>query len=620
MASNKLEVSDFDFDNIKLNLKKFLQNQAEFSDYNFEGSGFAILLDVLAYNTHYLGFNANMLANEMYLDSADIRKNIVSIAKMLGYTPASVTAPVANITVQVNNASGATLTMSKGTSFTTSVNGTTYQYITNEDYTISPSSGLYKFENVNVYEGTLVTYRYTVDSTDSDQKFIIPSNTADMSTLTVTVQNSATDLTQTIFNRFDVTVQTRDFSIVPIYLTQEVEDGKFEVYFGDNIIGKKLDDGNIIILQYIVTNRDQSNGASSFSLANTINGYSDVLITTNSVSQGGGAAESKESIRYNAPLFYAAQNRAVTTTDYEALVRDIYPNALSVSAWGGENDETPTYGAVKIAIKAASGSTLTNYTKSSIISQLKQYNVAAVRPIIVDPETTYILLTSNIKYDSRLTSYSADTLKTNVITNLSNYNNNTLQRFDGIFRYSKVVGLIDNTDTSIISNITTINIKKTLTPILNSSQKYNIYFRNSLYNPVVGYNASNGGILQSSGFKINGDITNIYYLDDDGAGNVRRYRLTGSTRVYSAANQGTINYSTGQITLNTLNITSIENIRGDVSTFIEITVVPKSNDIVPVRDQTLEIDLTNSSITVEVDAFVAGSSDAGIGYTTTSSR
>jgi hypothetical protein len=620
MASNKLEVSDFDFDNIKLNLKKFLQSQAEFSDYNFEGSGFSVLLDVLAYNTHYLGFNANMLANEMYLDSADIRKNIVSIAKMLGYTPASVTAPVANITVQVNDAAGSTLTMIKGTPFTTSVNGTTYQYITNEDYTISPSSGLYKFENVNVYEGTLVTYRYTVDSTDTDQKFIIPSNTTDMTTLSVTVQNSATDLTQTIFNRFDVTIQTRDFSTVPIYLIQEVEDCKFEVYFGDNIIGKKLDDGNIVILQYIVTNRDQSNGASSFSVSNTINGYSDVLITTNSVSQGGGAAESKESIRFNAPLFYAAQNRAVTTTDYEALVRDIYPNALSVSAWGGENDETPTYGAVKIAIKAASGSTLTNYTKQSIVSQLKQYNVAAVRPIIVDPETTYILLTSNIKYDSRLTSYSADTLKTNVITNISNYNNTTLQRFDGIFRYSKIVGLIDNTDTSIISNITTIKIKKTFTPILNSTQKYNIYFRNALYNPVTGYNASNGGILQSSGFKINGDTTNIYYLDDDGVGNVRRYRLTGSTRVYSITNQGTINYTTGQITLSTLNITSIENIRGNVSTFIELIVVPQSNDIVPVRDQTLEIDLINSSITVEVDAFVTGSSDAGIGYTTISSR
>jgi len=620
MASNKLEVSDFDFDNIKLNLKKFLQSQAEFSDYNFEGSGFSVLLDVLAYNTHYLGFNANMLANEMYLDSADIRKNIVSIAKMLGYTPASVTAPVANITVQVNDAAGSTLTMIKGTPFTTSVNGTTYQYITNEDYTISPSSGLYKFENVNIYEGTLVTYRYTVDSTDTDQKFIIPSNTTDMTTLSVTVQNSATDLTQTIFNRFDVTVQTRDFSTVPIYLIQEVEDGKFEVYFGDNIIGKKLDDGNIVILQYIVTNRDQSNGASSFSVSNTINGYSDVLITTNSVSQGGGAAESKESIRFNAPLFYAAQNRAVTTTDYEALVRDIYPNALSVSAWGGENDETPTYGAVKIAIKAASGSTLTNYTKQSIVSQLKQYNVAAVRPIIVDPETTYILLTSNIKYDSRLTSYSADTLKTNVITNISNYNNTTLQRFDGIFRYSKIVGLIDNTDTSIISNITTIKIKKTFTPILNSTQKYNIYFRNALYNPVTGYNASNGGILQSSGFKINGDTTNIYYLDDDGVGNVRRYKLTGSTRVYSITNQGTINYTTGQITLSTLNITSIENIRGNVSTFIELIVVPQSNDIVPVRDQTLEIDLINSSITVEVDAFVTGSSDAGIGYTTISSR
>ena len=620
MASNKLEVSDFDFDNIKLNLKKFLQSQAEFSDYNFEGSGFAVLLDVLAYNTHYLGFNANMLANEMYLDSADIRKNIVSIAKMLGYTPASVTAPVANITVQVNNASGATLTMVKGTSFTTSVNGTTYQYITNEDYTISPSSGLYKFENVNVYEGTLVTYRYTVDSTDPDQKFIIPSNTADMTTLSVTVQNSATDLTQTIFNRLDIAVQTTNFGTQSVYLTQEVEDGKFEVYFGDNVIGKKLDDGNIIILQYIVTNRDQSNGASSFSISNTINGYSDIIITTNSVSQGGGAAESKESIRYNAPLFYAAQNRAVTTTDYEALVRDIYPNALSVSAWGGENDENPTYGSVKIAIKAASGSTLTNFTKQSIVSQLKQYNIASVRPIVVDAESTYILLTSNVKYDSRLTSYTADTLKTNVITNLTNYNNSTLQRFDGIFRYSKVVGIIDNTDTSIVSNITTIKIKKTITPVLNSPQKYNIYFRNSLYNPVTGYNASNGGILQSSGFKINGDITNIYYLDDDGAGNVRRYTLSGSTRTYAAASQGTINYKTGQITLNALNITSIENIRGSVSTFIELTIVPQSNDIVPVRDQILEIDLKNSSITVEIDTFSVGSSDAGINYQTVSSR
>jgi len=620
MASNKLEVSDFDFDNIKLNLKKFLQSQAEFSDYNFEGSGFAVLLDVLAYNTHYLGFNANMLANEMYLDSADIRKNIVSIAKMLGYTPASVTAPVANISVQVNNASGATLTMVKGTSFTTSVNGTTYQYITNEDYTISPSSGLYKFENVNVYEGTLVTYRYTVDSTDPDQKFVIPSNTADMSTLTVTVQNSATDLTQTIFNRLDIAVQTTNFGMQSVYLTQEVEDGKFEVYFGDNVIGKKLDDSNIIILQYIVTNRDQSNGASSFSLSNTINGYSDVLITTNSVSQGGGAAESKESIRYNAPLFYAAQNRAVTTTDYEALVRDIYPNALSVSAWGGENDENPTYGVVKIAIKAASGSTLTNYTKQSIVSQLKQYNIASVRPEVVDAESTYILLTSNVKYDSRLTSYTADTLKTNVITNLTNYNNSTLQRFDGIFRYSKVIGIIDNTDTSIVSNITTIKIKKTITPVLNSPQKYNIYFRNALYNPVTGYNASNGGILQSSGFKINGDITNIYYLDDDGEGNVRRYTLSGSTRTYAAASQGTISYKTGQITLNALNITSIENIRGNTSSFIEITVVPQSNDIVPVRDQILEIDLKNSSITVEVDTFSVGSSDAGINYQTVSSR
>ena len=617
MASNKLEVSDFDFDSIKANLKTFLQSQSEFSDYNFEGSGFSILLDVLAYNTHYLGFNANMLANEMYLDSADIRKNIVSLAKMLNYTPSSVRSPVASIDIEVNDATGSTLTMPKGTIFTTTVSGVGYQYLTNEDYTITPTNGVFNFSDVDIYEGTLVTFRYTVDNEDPDQKYIIQNANADTTTLKVSVQESSTNTTTNIYSLAGGFNSVTDTS--KVYFLQEVDDGKFEVYFGDGVLGAAVSTGNIVILEYIVTNRDESNGASTFSLATTIGGFSDITITTNSVSQGGNAAESKESIRFNAPLGYATQNRAVTTSDYETIVKSIYPNALSVSAWGGEDDETPVYGTVKIAIKAASGSTLTTSTKASIVASLKPFNVASVRPVIVDPETTSVLITSNVKYDSRLTTKSAATLKSDVLSTITDYNTNTLQKFDGIFRYSKLLGLIDNTDTSIVSNITTIKIKKTFTPTLSSSTKYNIYFRNALYNPVSGYNTSQGGILESSGFKISGDTTNVYFLDDDGAGNVRRYRLVGSVRTYAINTQGTINYTTGQITLNSLNITTVENIRGEASATIELIVKPNSNDVVPVRDQIVEIDVENSNVTVEVDTFIGGSADAGVGYSTSTS-
>ena len=619
MASNKLQVSDFDFDDIKANLKSFLQDQSEFQDYDFEGSGFAVLLDLLAYNTHYLGFNANMLANEMYLDSADIRKNIVSIAKMLGYTPTSPKSPTATIDILMNNIATtvATITMAKGTAFTTTVDGETYQFVTNASHTLTPTNGIYKFSNIPVYEGTLVTFKYTADSTDVDQRFIIPSVNADTSTLKVSVQNSASDTTTNTYTL--ATGITSISATSKVYFLQEMEDGKFEVYFGDDVLGNKLDDGNIVILEYIVSNKDEANGASSFTLSGNIGGFSDVSITTVSNAQGGTDAQTKESIRYNAPLQYTAQDRAVTTGDYETIVQSLYPNAQSVSAWGGEDDETPVYGVVKIAIKAASGSTLTNTTKTDLVTQLKKYNVASVRPEIVDPETTSILLTSNVKFDESGANKTADTLKSEVLTTLTNYNTNTLSQFDGVFRYSKVTGLIDGTDPSILSNITTLKIRKDFTPTLAASTKYNVYFRNALYNPHSGHNSSAGGILESSGFKVSGDTSTVFYLDDDGAGNVRRYSFSGATRVYANSTQGTIDYDTGAITINSLSVLSVENIRGSVSTKIELTVVPSSNDVVPVRDQILEIDTANSLITVSADTFVGGSADAGIGYTTTSS-
>tara|TARA_Y100001937_G_scaffold126658_1_gene196488 strand:+ start:1466 stop:3319 length:1854 start_codon:yes stop_codon:yes gene_type:complete len=616
MASNKLVVSDFDFDQIKTNLKVFLQDQPEFSDYNFEGSGFAVLLDTLAYNTHYLGFNANMLANELFLDSADIRKNIVSLAKMLGYTPSSSKSPIAVVDITINNGSGSTITMNKGTAFNTTVDGLTYQYVTNEDISISPVDGVYKFSNVDLYEGTLVNFKYTVDSTDVDQKFIIASDNADTSTLKVSVQNSATDTTKstyTLASGFKNITKTSK-----VYYLQETDTGKFEVYFGDDILGKKLIDGNIVILEYVVTNKDESNGASTFTLSDDIGGFTDVAITTISNSQGGAEPETKESIRFNAPLQYTSQDRAVTTTDYETIVRSIFPNALSVSAWGGEDEETPIYGVVKIGIKAASGSTLTDATKNNIITELAPYNVASVRPEIVDPETTSIILNSTIKFDSKSTTKTADTLKTNVLSTLTNYNTSTLQKFDGIFRYSKLTGLIDNTDASILSNITTLKIRKSFTPTLNSSTKYDVYFRNALYNPHSGHNMDMGGILTSTGFKVSND-DNEMFLDDDGKGNVRRYHLVSGTKTYDNSTQGTIDYSTGQITINSLNITSISNIRGAASTIIELTVEPNSNDIVPVRNQIVEVDVSNSTINVEADTFAGGSAEAGVGYTTTTS-
>jgi hypothetical protein len=426
MASNKLSVSELDFDNIKSNLKTFLQNQSEFQDYDFEGSGFAILLDLLAYNTHYLGFNANMLANEMYLDSADIRKNIVSLAKMLGYTPTSPKAPTASIDILVNNASGTSITMAKGTTFTTSVDGTSYQFVTNAAHTITPSSGVYRFSSIPVYEGTLVTFKYTVDTSDPDQRFIIPSVNADTSTLKVQIQNSVSDTTTATWTKASGFTSLDDTS--KVYFLQEGEDGKFEVYFGDGIVGQSLSDGNIVILEYIVSNKAEANGASTFTLSGSVGSFTDVTITTVSSAQGGAEAQTKESIRYNAPLQYARQDRAVTTSDYETLVQELYPNAQSVSAWGGEDDETPVYGVVKIAIKAASGSTLTDTTKESIVTQLQKYNVASVRPEIVDPETTSIILTSNVKYDERATTKTAETLKSEITTAISNYNTNTLTK------------------------------------------------------------------------------------------------------------------------------------------------------------------------------------------------
>jgi len=616
--ATKLEISELDFDGIKANLKNFLSQQDEFRDYDFEGSGISVLLDMLAYNTHYLGFNANMLANEMFLDSADLRASVVSKAKQVGYTPTSATASSATLNVTLTKATGATLTMARGTQFSSSVNGTSYNFVNNADLTITPVDGVYTFSNVDVFEGTYLNFKYTANTSDIDQRFIIPNDNVDTTTLSIKVQESSSDSTTSTYTL--ASGITGLDSTSKVYFLQEVENGRYEVSFGDGVLGKAIDDGNIIIMDYINTNRAEANGATTFTLNSTIGGFSTATITTVSNASGGAEPETITSIKYNAPRDYSAQDRAVTADDYKVLVKSLYANAQSVQVYGGEDAAIPDYGKVYISIKAKSGSNLTETTKASIVSSLKQYAVASIRPVIIDPEITYLTLNTNFKYDTGATTKDVSTLQTNVLTVISNYNNNTLKNFTGVFRHSQLLENINNADSSILSNITTIKMHKFITPTLSEALKYTLSFNNAFFNPHSGHNSTGGGVISSTGFKINNDdSTNEHFLDDDGAGNVRVYYLSGTTRIYTSTTFGTVDYAIGEIILTSANITSISNIDGAASGRIRVFAIPNSNDVVPVRNQVLEIDTSNSTITGNVDTVESGSSQAGTSYTTTSS-
>ena len=615
--AHRLDISELDFENIKGSLKRFLSNQTQFKDYDFEGSSMAVLLDLLAYNTHYLAYNANFVANEMFMDTAQLRSSVASLAKLVGYTPNSARAPIADLKLVINDGTGSTITIPAGTKFSSAIDGLTYTFVTIGDHVVQPVDGVYTAQSLEVYEGTYVSYNYTFDSSDIDQRFLIPSDRADSTTISVAVQNSASDVTTATYTKATSITQLDGTS--KVFFLQEAEDGQYEIYFGDGVIGKKLDDGNIVSISYVVTNKTEANAAKTFALQGSISGFTDVTITVNSEAQGGAEPESLPSIKTNSANFYASQDRAVTVEDYKVKTKQLYANVQSVSAWGGEDNDVPFYGRVYISILPTSGSNLTESTKSRIVTELKKFSVASVTPVIVDPEITNIILRSSIKFDQTATTKVSDAIKSDVITTITNYNANTLQSFDNMFRHSKVVGLIDDTDESILSNVTTVQLRKSFTPTLGSSQKYSVAFSNALYNPHSGHAMAGGGILSSSGFKIDGNTTDVFFLDDDGNGNVRRYKMDGSARSYANSTQGTIDYSSGLVEINSLNVSNIENIRGAASTVIEITVKPNSNDIVPIRNQVLEIDVANSSVTVEADTLVGGSANAGIGYTTTTS-
>ena len=608
--TQKLQITELDFDDIKANLKTYLKGQSEFSDYNFEGSGMSVIMDLLAYNTHYLGMNANMLANEMFLDSSILRSSVVSHAKHLNYTPRSARAPVAYLNVTVNDSTLSSVTIDKGTKFTTSINNNTYGFVVNESLTVQPQSGILNFNNLPIYEGTLATTRYTVDYTNPEKKYILTSDRADTSTLKVTVQTSASDISTQVFTL------AKDISLVGetdrVFFLQEDEDGRFEVYFGDDVIGQKLSNGNIVILEYIVTNKTEANGASTFS-GTAVGGVSNITVETLLTATGGAEPETIESIKYYAPLSYSSQRRAVTTYDYKSIVPEIYPNIKSIQVWGGEDNDPPIYGQVYIAIEPLSGGKLTEAQKQFVVTGLKPYNIASVRPVVVDPETIYIIVSSNFRYNATVTTKSSADLITLVNSTVSNYSTGNLEKFDNMFRYSELIRLIDETDISILSNITTIRMYKKITPVLNTSTQYTIKYYNELHHPHAGH----GSVLSSTSFKIAGSTAD-HFLDDDGRGAVRLYTVEANKRVYANAAIGTVDYVAGTITLNNLTISSATNTDGTV----DIIVVPASNDIIPVRNQLLQIDTSKSSVLSTSDnagqgASVSSYSTVGDGTATT---
>ena len=622
MATNdrRLKVTELDFDDIKNNLKTFLKTQDQFKDYDFEGSGLNILLDTLAYNTHYLAFNANMLANEMFLDSASLRSSVVSLAKSLGYETTSARASTATINVALTTTS-TTATMPAGTAFTSTVDGVNYQFVTVSDITASNTGNLITFANTPVYEGTYLTTRYTVNSDDVDQRFLLTDSRADTSTLTVKVQTSASDSTTTTYTK--ATDITELSSTSSVYYLQETDSGLYEIYFGDGVVSKSVVDGNIVTLQYVVTNKTLGNGAVTFTPPSSIDGVTTINVTTISSAIGGAEPETISSIKLNAPLDYASQSRAVNINDYKVFVRKLFANTQAVSVWGGEDgsydfntnsaSSNPEFGKVFISVKTTTGQNLTSAQKLKLENDLKPFKVASITPVVVDPNTTFLILTVNFNYNTNSTTRSADDLKSLVTTTISDYNTSDLLTFGAPFRQSKLTGLIDDTDTSILNSSVVVSMGQKFTPITTSANSYVINFGNALFNPHTGHTS----IIASTGFNINNDTTSEYFFDDDGRGNLRIVTGYGDTDTVFSATAGTVDYTTGIVSINSISITGVSNVDGSASTQIRITATPNSYDIVPVRNQILEIDTSNTLVTANVDS--ASSSGTAFSNTTTGS-
>ena len=618
VKSSQVNITDLDFDDISKNLKNYLKGQSTLKDYDFEGSNISLLIDLLAYSSHVSAFNANMVASELFLDTAQIRKNVVSRAKEIGYTPTSATASMATIDLQVNNPliggeTPTSLTLNRGHKFKTVYDGTNYPYVLLETKTITPLNNVFKFENLEIYQGTMNSDIFAYNGQIQNQRFPLTEELVDTSSITVTVQSTG--------GSSSAWTRSTDISSVnsnsTVWYVQENDQGLFEVYFGDGVVSAEPLDGDTITISYLVTNENHTDGSSSFTMTDSVGGNTDVTLITKTNSSGGKDKESIDSIKFAASKFYTSQNRLVTVDDYKSKLQTLYPGADSISVWGGEDNDPPQYGKIFIAIKPSQTvNKLTSSEKTLLKQKLKTLNMLTVRPELIDADVIDILVNTNFKYNPKATTKTVSELETLVRAAIITYDSTYLSGFDGIFRHSVLAKDIDSAESSILSNITTVKLRKTISPTFNQSKGYTIDFGsgNAFYNPHVGHNKAGGGILETSGFLVSG-FTDTFYFDDDGNGNLRRYSLSGSERIYADSQAGTVDYTNGKITTTGINILSTIN----TDDTIHFTVKPNSNDSVAFRSNLLDINSSLIDVTGATDSIASGDTSAGVGYTSSSS-
>ena len=624
--------TNLDFDQIKASIKDYLRANSDFTDFDFDGSNFSVLIDTLAYNTYITAFNSNMIVNESFLDSATLRENVVSLARNIGYVPRSRTAAKAEVTFSVSTTSTSpTMTLQAGLVAIGSVNDTSYVFSIPESITTTINNGTANFGTaaspISLYQGTHLTKSFVVDGS-LDQRFVLDNAFIDTSTINVYVKGIGDTSLGREYRKIDNILNVKSTS--ETYLMQEIQDEKYEILFGDGIFGKKLEDNAVVTVNYIVTDGQEGNGPSLFSFSGSFTGSVNEIITPTVVptidtviaASNGGDIESLDSVKYFAPRLYSAQYRAVTARDYESIIQQIYPNTETVSVVGGEELDPPEFGTVSITIKPKNGDYVSDYDKQKILADLKNYTLTGINQKILDLKLLYIELDSSIYYNSTEVTNVND-LRTEIIRSLTTYSKSgDINKFGGRFKYSKVLNVIDNIDSSITSNITKIRIRRNLKALTNQYAQYELCYGNKFnINP-------NGLNIKSTGFTIPGEKSTVYLTDIpnkdsngdlDGSGkgilSIIKRDVVTNTEIVVVASAGTVDYVKGEIMLTTINITSTE--KSD--NIIEIQAFPDSNDVIGVTDLYLNLSIPGSTINMVKDTISSGEQISGIGFKVTSS-
>ena len=617
--------TNLDFDQIREQIKDYLRANSNFSDFDFEGSNFSVLIDTLAYNTYISAFNSNLVVNESFLDSATLRENVVSLARNIGYVPRSKTAARASVKFQVaTNTSSPTITLQPGLVCVGTQDDSDFVFSISESITTTVNSGLAQFgtvdEPIKVLEGTYLTSQFVVDGS-LEQRFILNNSSIDTSSIVVYVKGAADPGLGKQYNLIDNIVNVTSAS--ETFLIQEVQDENYELLFGDGTFGKKIEDGAVITVQYVVTSGKDGNGPSVFTFSGSFQDANNNIVVPTSLpsvdtiqaSSNGGDIESIDSVKYFAPRLYSAQYRAVTARDYESIIQTVYPNTESVSVVGGEELDPPQFGTVFITIKPKNGDFVSDFDKTQILQKLKSYSLTGINQKIVDLQVLYVEVESFIYYNSTAVENVND-LKTKITSSLTTYSRSgDVNRFGGRFKYSKVLNVIDNIDKAITSNITRIQIRRNLNALINQFAQYELCFGNQ-------FNVKPGGLnIKSTGFKIQGNSDTVYITDTPNADlltgvvSVVKKDLETGTNVVVVKSAGTVDYIHGEVNLTTINITETEK----ANNIVEVQAFPESNDVIGLQDLYLDFNIPSSTINMVKDTITSGEQISGVGYKVTSS-